>query len=135
MKPHRLSLTHSLVLHYGLYKKMQVSPADVKHAEKYQMKPDSFMSFLTPCSCIDWSLFYRFSNHTKPPNMTCAGFTQKTTLTFFRRSAPTICRASQRVSTPSMWGMTGENVLSIFYNRGIQLFPYEGWNLGVFCST
>ena len=25
MKPHRLSLTHSLVLHYGLYKKMMVS--------------------------------------------------------------------------------------------------------------
>lgn len=24
MKPHRLSLTHSLVLHYGLYKKMMV---------------------------------------------------------------------------------------------------------------
>lgn len=27
MKPHRLALTHSLVLHYGLYKKMIVSPA------------------------------------------------------------------------------------------------------------
>lgn len=25
MKPHRLALTHSLVLHYGLYKKMIVS--------------------------------------------------------------------------------------------------------------
>ncbi|CAN7949506.1 unnamed protein product [Ixodes hexagonus] len=25
MKPQRLSVTHSLVLHYGLYKKMQVS--------------------------------------------------------------------------------------------------------------
>uniref|UniRef100_A0A3B4A295 Histone deacetylase domain-containing protein n=1 Tax=Periophthalmus magnuspinnatus TaxID=409849 RepID=A0A3B4A295_9GOBI len=25
MKPHRLSLTHSLVLHYGLYKKMMES--------------------------------------------------------------------------------------------------------------
>ena len=24
MKPHRLALTHSLVLHYGLYKKMEV---------------------------------------------------------------------------------------------------------------
>ena len=29
MKPHRLSLTHNLVLNYGLYKKMQVS----MHAE------------------------------------------------------------------------------------------------------
>lgn len=27
MKPHRLALTHSLVLHYGLYKKMIVSDA------------------------------------------------------------------------------------------------------------
>lgn len=27
MKPHRLALTHSLVLHYGLYKKMIVSIA------------------------------------------------------------------------------------------------------------
>lgn len=27
MKPHRLALTHSLVLHYGLYKKMIVSHA------------------------------------------------------------------------------------------------------------
>lgn len=27
MKPHRLALTHSLVLHYGLYKKMIVSSA------------------------------------------------------------------------------------------------------------
>lgn len=27
MKPHRLALTHSLVLHYGLYKKMIVSGA------------------------------------------------------------------------------------------------------------
>lgn len=27
MKPHRLALTHSLVLHYGLYKKMIVSLA------------------------------------------------------------------------------------------------------------
>ena len=25
MKPHRLALTHSLVLNYGLYKKMEVS--------------------------------------------------------------------------------------------------------------
>ena len=24
MKPHRLALTHSLVLHYGLYKKVEV---------------------------------------------------------------------------------------------------------------
>uniref|UniRef100_A0A8D0HKD1 Histone deacetylase n=1 Tax=Sphenodon punctatus TaxID=8508 RepID=A0A8D0HKD1_SPHPU len=29
MKPHRLALTHSLVLHYGLYKKMIVSPASL----------------------------------------------------------------------------------------------------------
>ena len=28
MKPHRLSLTHSLVLNYGLYKKMEVSLED-----------------------------------------------------------------------------------------------------------
>lgn len=45
MKPHRLSLTHSLVLHYGLYKKMQVSPADDKHAEKVGdviISPNSF---------------------------------------------------------------------------------------------
>ena len=26
MKPHRLALTHSLVLNYGLYRKMEVSP-------------------------------------------------------------------------------------------------------------
>ena len=45
MKPHRLSLTHSLVLHYGLYKKMQVSPADDQHAEKAGdviISPNSF---------------------------------------------------------------------------------------------
>lgn len=26
MKPHRLALTHTLVLNYGLYKKMEVAP-------------------------------------------------------------------------------------------------------------
>lgn len=26
MKPHRLALTHTLVLNYGLYKKMEVTP-------------------------------------------------------------------------------------------------------------
>ncbi|XP_021439259.1 histone deacetylase 3 isoform X2 [Oncorhynchus mykiss] len=54
----------------------------------------------------------RFLNHTKPHNMTCADSTQKITLTFCRRSAPTICKVSQRVSTPLMLGMTG-NVSSV----------------------
>ena len=29
MKPHRISVTHSLVLEYGLHKKMQVNKAQV----------------------------------------------------------------------------------------------------------
>lgn len=35
MKPHRLSLTHSLVLHYGLYKKMMVCSTDAY----YKLRP------------------------------------------------------------------------------------------------
>ena len=32
MKPHRLALTHSLVLNYGLYKKMEVSQSRAEMA-------------------------------------------------------------------------------------------------------
>ena len=58
--------------------------------------------------------------------MTCADSTQKITLTFCRRSAPTICKVSQRVSTPLMLGMTGENVLSsiMYYITAWRIFGF-----------
>lgn len=37
MKPHRLALTHSLVLNYGLYKKMEVRKSFHKKHEKCEL--------------------------------------------------------------------------------------------------
>lgn len=98
MKPHRLSLTHSLVLHYGLYKKMMVRLTPLPQWLCLLMK--EWM-----CCIFPW---LRCLNHIKLRSMTCVAFTPKTTLTSCRRSAPTTCRASQRASTPSTSATTGE---------------------------
>lgn len=61
MKPHRVRMAHSLVLHYGLYQQMQVcvggcvgpqcwwrQPARDKHPSKRVFSRDATAQFLTP---------------------------------------------------------------------------------------
>lgn len=50
MKPHRLSLTHSLVLHYGLYKKMMVWTAGVCRFTHRKCFFFSFTEMMFACS-------------------------------------------------------------------------------------
>eukprot|EP01114_Cavostelium_apophysatum_P024329 TRINITY_DN9485_c0_g1_i1.p1 TRINITY_DN9485_c0_g1~~TRINITY_DN9485_c0_g1_i1.p1 ORF type:complete len:429 (-),score=78.79 TRINITY_DN9485_c0_g1_i1:33-1319(-) len=48
MKPHRLSLTHNLVLNYGLYKKMQVyKPRPATNDDLLRFHSDDYVGFLT----------------------------------------------------------------------------------------
>uniref|UniRef100_A0A4W3HAR2 Histone deacetylase n=1 Tax=Callorhinchus milii TaxID=7868 RepID=A0A4W3HAR2_CALMI len=47
MKPHRLSLTHSLVLHYGLYKKMMVfKPYQASQHDMCRFHSEDYIDFL-----------------------------------------------------------------------------------------
>ncbi len=47
MKPHRLSLTHSLVLNYGLYKQMEVyRPYRASHHDMCRFHADDYIDFL-----------------------------------------------------------------------------------------
>uniref|UniRef100_A0A673KLZ4 Histone deacetylase 3 n=1 Tax=Sinocyclocheilus rhinocerous TaxID=307959 RepID=A0A673KLZ4_9TELE len=47
MKPHRLSLTHSLVLHYGLYKKMMVfKPYKASQHDMCRFHSEDYIDFL-----------------------------------------------------------------------------------------
>ncbi|CAH1775409.1 unnamed protein product, partial [Owenia fusiformis] len=47
MKPHRLSLTHSLVLHYGMYKKLQVyRPYKASSHDMCRFHSDDYIDFL-----------------------------------------------------------------------------------------
>uniref|UniRef100_A0A4W5K538 Histone deacetylase 3 n=1 Tax=Hucho hucho TaxID=62062 RepID=A0A4W5K538_9TELE len=51
MKPHRLSLTHSLVLHYGLYKKMQVfKPYKASQHDMCRFHSEDYIDFLQKVS-------------------------------------------------------------------------------------
>ena len=63
MKPHRLALTHSLVLNYGLYKKMEVS-----HAHLGASLVGGANSFVN-----------RSTDHTVPRPMICADSMLRTT--------------------------------------------------------
>uniref|UniRef100_A0A3Q2Q1Z1 Histone deacetylase 3 n=1 Tax=Fundulus heteroclitus TaxID=8078 RepID=A0A3Q2Q1Z1_FUNHE len=50
MKPHRLSLTHSLVLHYGLYKKMMVfKPYKASQHDMCRFHSEDYIDFLLGC--------------------------------------------------------------------------------------
>lgn len=109
MKPHRLSLTHSLVLHYGLYKKMMVSCTQTSCSSTFDSIYESKLTKSGSVNCNQFVFYWcRCSSHIKPHNMTCVDSTRKTTSTSCRRSAPTTCRASQRASTLLTWEMTGE---------------------------
>ncbi|CAB1336996.1 unnamed protein product [Coregonus sp. 'balchen'] len=58
MKPHRLSLTHSLVLHYGLYKKMQVfKPYKASQHDMCRFHSEDYIDFLQKiCDiAINWA--------------------------------------------------------------------------------
>ncbi|MCP6606484.1 hypothetical protein NL500_30270, partial [Klebsiella pneumoniae] len=47
MKPHRLALTHSLVLHYGLYKKMIVfKPYQASQHDMCRFHSEDYIDFL-----------------------------------------------------------------------------------------
>lgn len=47
MKPHRVRMTHNLVVNYGLYKKMEVfRPALVSAAELTRFHADDYVNFL-----------------------------------------------------------------------------------------
>jgi len=47
MKPHRLALTHNLILHYGLYKKMQVyKPRKASIEDFYNFHSEDYIKFL-----------------------------------------------------------------------------------------
>nr|XP_053646254.1 histone deacetylase 3-like [Cherax quadricarinatus] len=49
MKPHRLSITHSLVLHYGLYKKLQIyRPYRANFHDMTRFQSGQFLQFLSP---------------------------------------------------------------------------------------
>ncbi|KAG7278923.1 hypothetical protein CRUP_024932 [Coryphaenoides rupestris] len=51
MKPHRLSLTHSLVLHYGLYKKMMVfKPYKASQHDMCRFHSEDYIDFLQKVS-------------------------------------------------------------------------------------
>ncbi|TRY91103.1 hypothetical protein DNTS_020400 [Danionella cerebrum] len=51
MKPHRLSLTHSLVLHYGLYKKMMVfKPYTASQHDMCRFHSEDYIDFLQKVS-------------------------------------------------------------------------------------
>ena len=69
MKPHRIALTHALVLHYDLHKKMQV---DIKI--KYIKKN------------IAYTIFYRFINHIEPQSLICVDFILKIILLSYKES-------------------------------------------------
>ena len=67
MKPHRLALTHSLVLNYGLYKKMEV-----KLQPLILLSSSNCYAVVCTCRCID---------RTEPLAMTCVASMLKTTST------------------------------------------------------
>ena len=47
MKPHRLALTHSLVLNYGLYKQMEVyRPYRASHHDMCRFHAEDYIDFL-----------------------------------------------------------------------------------------
>jgi len=51
MKPHRLALTHNLILHYGLHKKMQMfRPRIADHDDLKKFHSDDYVSFLARVS-------------------------------------------------------------------------------------
>uniref|UniRef100_A0A8C6MYM5 Histone deacetylase domain-containing protein n=1 Tax=Mus spicilegus TaxID=10103 RepID=A0A8C6MYM5_MUSSI len=53
MKPHRLALTHSLVLHYGLYKKMIVfKPYQASQHDMCRFHFEDYIDFLQRPTCI-----------------------------------------------------------------------------------
>ena len=76
MKPQRLTVTHSLVLNYGLHKKMQVYRPYIANG------PDMNRSVL--------SLVFT-------SNLGFVDFTQRSTLSSWRGSLQTISRVSARV--------------------------------------
>ncbi len=57
MKPHRLSLTHSLVLNYGLYKQMEVyRPYRASHHDMCRFHADDYIDFLQRLELQDGGL-------------------------------------------------------------------------------
>lgn len=51
MKPHRLCLTHNLVLNYGLYKKMDVyRPVKATAEELQAFHAEDYVEFLSRCA-------------------------------------------------------------------------------------
>uniref|UniRef100_A0A671E9J7 Histone deacetylase domain-containing protein n=1 Tax=Rhinolophus ferrumequinum TaxID=59479 RepID=A0A671E9J7_RHIFE len=53
MKPHRLALTHSLVLHYGLYKKMIVfKPYQASQHDMCRFHSEDYIDFLCLGFCV-----------------------------------------------------------------------------------
>ena len=69
MKPHRLSLTHSLVLNYGLYQKMEVILMNLN---------GQFVIVY----CVHYPI--RYIVRTVPLFMTCVDFILRITSTFYR---------------------------------------------------
>ena len=80
MKPHRLALTHSLVLNYGLYKTMEVSETVSLSQLSLNLSEDVGMGLVV-------FLFHstvRSTGHTVPHDTTCAGSMLRITLTSCR---------------------------------------------------
>ncbi len=62
MKPHRLSLTHNLVLNYGLYKQMQVfRPRKASEEELLQFHSQDYIDFLQKVTPFNVSTFSNLS--------------------------------------------------------------------------
>ena len=58
MKPHRLALTHSLVLNYGLYKKMEVyRPYRASYHDMCRFHSDDYVDFLQRVTPLNVSGF------------------------------------------------------------------------------
>lgn len=72
MKPHRLALTHSLVLNYGLYKTMEVSETASLSQLSLNLSEDVGMG-LVHCIVFLFHSTVRSTGHTVPHDTTCAG--------------------------------------------------------------
>lgn len=70
MKPHRLALTHNLILHYGLYKEMEVGKNQhvcsyAKVYRPYRARPSDMLSFHAP-DYVDFLQRYNFHVSNSP---------------------------------------------------------------------